>query len=339
MKAAKVPEDLLGIYIPTYNRSDKLRGCLEVFISQIKRYGFTIYISDNSSNSETEEMVKRLRRKYQKIVYTRNRKNIGYALNVRQVLLMGKSKYVWLFGDDDEIKKGAMDVVVKNLMEGYEFLQINLEYYDKDLSRKIMERAMKFYDDIVYYPGMHNQVLLNAGHASSGFLASMITRRQDIIRELRKLKPEKISGFDYIQALLFFKAIVGRKGKLIAEPLINYRTDNNAKPGRAIEYGIASYYEFIKALRPEYSEAVIRKVGTADTMYLMGLMARLRQENPQEIKRYRKIVSSSENIGFGGKTMLMSVSYMPRSAIGIGVWTFRKIKGLPEKDRTAESRW
>jgi len=126
----KVSPNLLGIYIPTRNRSNELRHCIETFIRQISTYGFPIYVSDNASEDGTEKMVKELKTRYRNIFYSRNKENIGYASNVKKVIGMGNTEYLFLFSDDDEIREGTIETILKNIKEGYDFLQLNMSIYN-----------------------------------------------------------------------------------------------------------------------------------------------------------------------------------------------------------------
>lgn len=59
----KKRNDLLGIYIPTYNRKKELEVCLASFIPQLKPYGFPIFIADNNSTDGTKELIKKLNKR------------------------------------------------------------------------------------------------------------------------------------------------------------------------------------------------------------------------------------------------------------------------------------
>ena len=69
---------ILSICIPTYNRSEYLRKCLESigFQEEFQKGFVEIVISDNASEDTTEEVVKEYVQKYQNIVYSKNEKNI-----------------------------------------------------------------------------------------------------------------------------------------------------------------------------------------------------------------------------------------------------------------------
>ena len=55
----------LAISIPTYNRTEILKSNLVSIINQAKRFNIPIYISDDSDNNRTHEMIKSYIQDYQ----------------------------------------------------------------------------------------------------------------------------------------------------------------------------------------------------------------------------------------------------------------------------------
>lgn len=93
----------LAICIPTYNRSQHLRNCLESLYYIRQNYPdieFQICVSDNHSGDDTELAVLEAQKKLD-IKYHRNRENIGIPRNFLNVVTMADAEFVWLIGDDD----------------------------------------------------------------------------------------------------------------------------------------------------------------------------------------------------------------------------------------------
>lgn len=95
--------NLLAICIPTYNRASILRKNLSVLVNTVRPYDIPIYISDNASDDETEDVVKVLQNEYKYIFYSVNPANLGFAVNFQTVLNAPDTDYRWLLGDDDTI--------------------------------------------------------------------------------------------------------------------------------------------------------------------------------------------------------------------------------------------
>tara|TARA_Y100001970_G_C14258241_1_gene877276 strand:- start:11716 stop:12729 length:1014 start_codon:yes stop_codon:yes gene_type:complete len=96
---------VLSICIPNFNRLDCLENCLESILissNNVKDFKFEVCISDNNSDQDPINIVNKYNKKF-KIIYYRNKKNLGFALNAIQTLKISTGKYAWLIGNDDLI--------------------------------------------------------------------------------------------------------------------------------------------------------------------------------------------------------------------------------------------
>ena len=75
-----VPEKLLTIAIPTYNRSQYLRQNLSVLLPQFRKE-LEIIVSDNASTDDTSEVVKEFIKAGLPVKYIQNTTNLGWAKN------------------------------------------------------------------------------------------------------------------------------------------------------------------------------------------------------------------------------------------------------------------
>lgn len=99
---------LLTIGIPTWNRANELRQCLQLLIPQVaaSEGKAEILISDNASDDETQSQVQAYKLPF--LRYSRNSHNIGPDRNFLEVLRRASGKYVWLMSDDDFITDNAI---------------------------------------------------------------------------------------------------------------------------------------------------------------------------------------------------------------------------------------
>lgn len=93
----------LSICIPTYNRSNYLKKCLESIISQdsYNTKDIEILISDNASPDNTQEVVKSFQDKFPNIRYIKNDTNLGAERNILNLLNNFQGEYFFLLTDDD----------------------------------------------------------------------------------------------------------------------------------------------------------------------------------------------------------------------------------------------
>ena len=102
---------LLSICIPTYNRPEHLKNCLNS-ISKQNSKNFEVCISDNASKTNLVKIIKPFKKKF-KIRYKRKKKNLGFAMNVLNVSLMAKGKFIWFLGDDDLLTNNSIKTLLK----------------------------------------------------------------------------------------------------------------------------------------------------------------------------------------------------------------------------------
>lgn len=99
---------ILTIAIPTYNRAPHLRHLLAVLAEELRGVSdVELLISDNASTDDTLAVI----REYQSrlnIEVISNQTNLGAEPNVAQVFERARTEYVWVFGDDDAPKVGAV---------------------------------------------------------------------------------------------------------------------------------------------------------------------------------------------------------------------------------------
>jgi len=106
---------ILSICIPSYNRLDCLDNCLNsILISSknVKNFDFEVCISDNCSEQNSMDIVSKYNKEL-KIIFNKNKKNLGFALNAVKTVKMSNSKYVWLIGNDDLILPNTLNDLKK----------------------------------------------------------------------------------------------------------------------------------------------------------------------------------------------------------------------------------
>ena len=106
---------ILSICIPSYNRLDCLENCLESILISAKNvngFNFEVCISDNFSTEDPIKIIKKYDKDF-KIIYNRNEKNLGFALNAIKTVKLSKGKYAWLIGNDDLILPNTLNDLKK----------------------------------------------------------------------------------------------------------------------------------------------------------------------------------------------------------------------------------
>jgi len=186
--------NLISICIPTYNRESLLKESLVKLISQIREFSIAIYISDNSSSDNTEEVVKELSNNYKYIFYHKNSKNIGLDRNFESVLRMSKTKYSWLLGDDDAIRTESITQILESISNNnYDFVVLNGGFENKPFVR-VKDIQTQIYKD-------RNLILSELGWHMT-WMSSLIFNKKSI--EKMDFSPHYDSLFSHIGAIFNF---------------------------------------------------------------------------------------------------------------------------------------
>ncbi len=136
----------LSICVPTFNRVEFLRRCLESITDQFGDLNVyrqvEVVVSDNDSSDNTHDLVKSVQRKFNNIRYFKNRKNIGADLNVVKAASHGHGEYIWFFSDDDQMASQAIRDVLKAIeLYSPDAMIVNLDLLSQN-GKKIIGRNL-----------------------------------------------------------------------------------------------------------------------------------------------------------------------------------------------------
>ncbi len=124
-----VDRPLLSICITTYNHSGWLALSLKTLVRWAEPYRnlVEIIVCDNASEDGTPEVVKPFLNKGN-FRYHRNPKNVGMLGNLKVTAHLAQGRYVWILGDDDIVKEGAVEAILSAIQEYPDISLIYLNY-------------------------------------------------------------------------------------------------------------------------------------------------------------------------------------------------------------------
>src|SRR5688572_26560403 len=96
-----MPTPVLSVCIPTYNRAEYLRQCLDAFLPQAIRHNVALCVSDNGSSDNTRDILDAFAKRYPLFTFRSNPLNQGIDKNIVDVVNLATTRFAWLFGDDD----------------------------------------------------------------------------------------------------------------------------------------------------------------------------------------------------------------------------------------------
>ena len=121
---------VLSICIPTYNRADVLKHCLDAIVNhKISKTGnLEIVVCDNASTDDTQTLMQIYQEKFAFVKYYRNEENIGVIHNTIKVLDCATGEY-------------------RKLLNDYSvFTQDGLQYLYEEVVANIEERPVLLFD-------------------------------------------------------------------------------------------------------------------------------------------------------------------------------------------------
>lgn len=123
------PAPLLSICITTYNRAPWLALSLANLVRLLPEPmpGVELVVCDNTSTDNTPEVVQPYLGRAD-FRYQRNPVNVGMLGNLQATAHLARGKFVWILGDDDLVKPGAIERVLGIVREHPELALIYLNY-------------------------------------------------------------------------------------------------------------------------------------------------------------------------------------------------------------------
>ena len=76
------------------------------------RKNFEVCISDNCSDKNIKKLIQPYRKKLN-IRFNKNKRNLGFALNLLKVSNMATGDFIWFLGDDDLIVRDGIEKLEK----------------------------------------------------------------------------------------------------------------------------------------------------------------------------------------------------------------------------------
>jgi abequosyltransferase len=142
----------LAISIPTYNRASILKENISLMLEEIKTFSIPIYISDDSTNNETQLIVKELLEIYPNITYYKNNPSLGHDKNCIKTLSIPRENYTWYLGDSVIIKKGGIERILSHISNYLpDFIAVNSDNRDLEIASKLYTDRNKLLEELAWH--------------------------------------------------------------------------------------------------------------------------------------------------------------------------------------------
>lgn len=151
----------LSISIPTYNRHEILYENLQLILPELVQHSIAIYISDDSNDDNTIDIVNELKKLHPYIYYVKNSPSLGHDKNIWSALQLPSTDYVWLLGDSVIIKNGSISKLLSVLNTDYDFIFIN-SYVNNAGKIEEVRDIRDFLKDFAWYLTLTGATIYNS---------------------------------------------------------------------------------------------------------------------------------------------------------------------------------
>ncbi len=206
----------LSICIPTYNRKNELKLCIDSIKKQsnklYKKYKIEICISDNNSSDGTEEYIRDLIEKGEDIKFNKNNKNVGADLNYLECMKMGQGEYILLMGSDDILNNNCLEIIREIIASSSPDIIISNRVEIRGNSNKLKYRNWlknKYKEDFSFLTSIPNILdyvnSLNSIGGLFSYLGSIAYKRNTINININEDEIRCFNGTAYIHAYIFIR--------------------------------------------------------------------------------------------------------------------------------------
>lgn len=223
---------ILSISIPTFNRADFLRDCLDSIVEQFSDVEVAnqveIIISDNCSSDNTEDIVKKFQEKNKNIKYFKNESNIGFDRNLLNVVEKSSGEYCLTLGDDDALFPGVLSLLLKKIQTIHApYFVLNSWGYDYSLNKPVLSHPNRQISEDIIFPELSDFVKTIKNYrdliGSFGGMSVQLFQREYWLNFKKK---DDYVGTNTIHLFILLSVFKNSKFALISMPFIKTRNDN-----------------------------------------------------------------------------------------------------------------
>lgn len=210
----------LSICIATFNRASCIGETLDSLIPQLTDR-VEIVVLDGGSTDGTEELMRRYAGNCPRLRYFRQATNHGVDRDFDRAVELAAGEYCWLMSDDDLLKPGAIQAVLKAAHYDPSLIIVNAEVRNKDFSELIEPRRLRFQSDREYAPNEMDRLLRETGEYLTFIGCVVIARSLWLERERAAYY-----GSLFIHFAVIFQKPLPCNAIVIAQTLVSIRYGN-----------------------------------------------------------------------------------------------------------------
>lgn len=224
------------IYVITYNSSKKIKNLLyRIPFNYLKRFKYTIYISDDCSEDDTFYQIKKIKKKLKKkIIYTFNSKRLFYGGNQKKCLNYGiKNKFniALMLHGDGQYNPNKIPLILDPFLK---YKDVSAVFGSRMINKKNALRGgmpyYKFFGNILLTKFQNLILAKNLTEYHSGFRAYRLSY-------LKNIKYKELSdGFNFDNQIIL--QLFNKKMIILEKPILTFY-------GNEVSHVNGFYYAFI----------------------------------------------------------------------------------------------
>jgi abequosyltransferase len=274
----------LSLCIATFNRAAFIGETLDSLIPQLND-SVEIVILDGGSTDKTGEVVRKYVASDARVRYFRQATNLGVDRDFDRAVQLAAGEYCWLMSDDDLVKPGAIARVQEALRQEPSLVIVNAEVHNKDFSRLIVPRRLRFDFDRVYGPAELSRLFAETGTYAM-FIGCVVIKRSVWMERAR----EPYYGSLFIHIGVIFQHPLPGDTRVIAEPQISIRYGNAMWTPRQFEVLMLLWPSLVWSL-PAPSEAAKASLTAAQPWRQVTWLLFFRATGAYSLMEYRRWIA------------------------------------------------
>jgi glycosyltransferase involved in cell wall biosynthesis len=206
---------MLTIAIPTWNRADHLKRCLQsIFTDEMAEFPVRVFVFDNASDDGTAEYLDALKEMYpDNFDYRVAPEHLDYAESFREAFTAPDTEWVWMMGDDDMIIPGGIAFVMDVIKsDRYQFFHVA----EKSRCRGTSD----------IYSGTLLELANTMGLVEvTGFISGNICRSEYLKRGFASPHFGTYAESAFVQSLVLLEVLHDKHSAFIDMPVIDLQSD------------------------------------------------------------------------------------------------------------------
>jgi abequosyltransferase len=276
----------LSICIATLNRGAFIGETLDTIVSQL-RDDMELLVVDGASEDDTAEIVGAYAARDPRVRYVRLSVASGVDHDYDIAVACARGDYCWLMTDDDLLKPGAVERVLRELDGRVELVIVNTEVRTIDFGVTLRSAQIVKDADEDYAPEDADRLLIDTAHALSFIGCVVVSRTFWNARDRASFY-----GSLFIHVGVIFQGRTPRT-HLIAEPLIVIRYGNAMWTPRGFEIWMFKWPDLVWSL-PSVSTRAKSRISAREPWRQLRKLWLYRSIGGYAVREYDRFLAKCE---------------------------------------------